>query len=79
MKPEDLIKTRNTNAMEWAKAFKYTVLSNQLNYEEILDEGYMVGWFANAIMTMSDLKDEEILRLETEITELEWEINNRDY
>ena len=51
----------NPDAMAWAKFFVKTIKQNNLTMDDILDEGYMVGWFANAMMAMHDsLKDKEI-------------------
>lgn len=63
MKPEELIKTHNTDAMEWAKSFKETILENNFDLETIIDESYMVGWFANAIMTMYDKSGEQDVQI----------------
>lgn len=38
--------TQTTDAREWAKAFKQRV---EANPELALDEGFLIGWFANAI------------------------------
>lgn len=45
---QELIDSRDTNAGKWAKAF----LATHPNCG--IDEGTMIGWFANAIMTMHD-------------------------
>lgn len=54
--PLDLVKEQNTDAQKWAKAFMDTKEKNNF----VIDEALMIGWFANAIMTMNDkLKNEE--------------------
>lgn len=44
----ELVATRNTDAAEWAKSFCETFPDCNV------DEGTMISWFANAIMTMHD-------------------------
>ena len=43
----------NPDAMAWAKFFMDTWKRNKWELEEI-DEGLMMGWFANAMMAMHD-------------------------
>ena len=52
--PEQLIGELNTDAMEWAKSFKKVVQDNNFTLEEVIDESYMVVWFANVIMCQYD-------------------------
>ncbi len=54
--PEDLVKTQSTDAMAWANSFCRT--TREMDKEKIVDPGYMVGWFANAIMCALDSKKE---------------------
>lgn len=42
----------NPDAMAWAKFFVET--TKDVPQKELQDEGYMVGWFANAMMAMHD-------------------------
>jgi len=42
----------NPDAMAWAKFFVET--TKDMGREVFCDEGYMVGWFANAMMAMCD-------------------------
>jgi hypothetical protein len=42
----------NPDAMAWAKFFVET--TKDMGREVFCDEGYMVGWFANAMMAMHD-------------------------
>ena len=44
--PSDLLKNQITDAQQWAKAFCQSNPS--------MDEGMMLAWFANAIMTAID-------------------------
>ena len=41
---------QNPDAAAWAKFF----MECYANYKEPLDEGIMIGWFANAMMAMHD-------------------------
>lgn len=51
--PGDLIKDQNTDAQAWAKSFMSTMECGYFKPEEI-DEGLMISWFANVMMTMYD-------------------------
>jgi len=42
----------NPDAMAWAKFFVET--TKNMDRDAFRDESYMVGWFANAMMTMHD-------------------------
>ena len=42
----------NPDAMVWAKFFVET--TKDMDRDAFRDEGYMVGWFANAMMAMHD-------------------------
>jgi len=42
----------NPDAMAWAKFF--VERTNKLDRDAFRDEGFMVGWFANAMMAMHD-------------------------
>lgn len=42
----------NPDAMAWAKFFIKT--TKEMPREIFEDEGYMIGWFANAMMAMHD-------------------------
>jgi hypothetical protein len=44
----------NTDAMAWAEEFVRTARENSWSLEDVLDEGLMVGWFANAMMAVKD-------------------------
>lgn len=48
----DLRIHRNPDAMAWAKFFTET--TKDMGREAFRDEGYMVAWFANAMMAMHD-------------------------
>ena len=48
----DLKIHRNPDAMAWAKFFIET--TKDMDRDSFRDEGYMVGWFANAMMAMHD-------------------------
>lgn len=53
----------NPDAQVWAKFFIET--TKDMDREAFNDEGYMIGWFANAMMAMHDhlyTKDIERLR-----------------
>ena len=50
----DLIRTRNTDGMQWALAFRTAIDENNFTIEDVRDPSLMVGWFANAIMTQYD-------------------------
>lgn len=54
----------STDAMEWAKAFVSIAKSPQFKISNLWDEGYMVGWFANAIEAsrMSSTREERMAR-----------------
>lgn len=51
---DDLIKHQDTDAMKWALAFKRVIIENGFDMDTMKDESYMVGWFANAMMTQHD-------------------------
>jgi hypothetical protein len=42
----------NPDAMVWAKFFIET--TKDMDRDAFRDEGYMIGWFANAMMAMHD-------------------------
>jgi hypothetical protein len=48
--PLDLIKNQDTDAYKWATAFVQTIEEHKI----VIDQGLMIGWFANAIMCMHD-------------------------
>ena len=50
--PLDLVKTQSRDAVKWAKSFTETC--KDFTKEEILDESYLIVWFANAMMAMHD-------------------------
>ena len=55
----------NPDAQAWAKLFIET--TKDMDREVFRDEGYMIAWFANAMMAMHDyLHKTEIERLEKE-------------
>jgi len=43
----------NPNAREWSKLFMKIVQDQELSLDDI-DEEFMMGWFANAMMAMHD-------------------------
>lgn len=51
---EDLVGSLDTDAMKWALAFKRVIIENNFTIEDMKDEGYMVSWFASALMTQHD-------------------------
>jgi len=55
----------NPDAQAWAKFFMKTVKEQGWNIEHI-DEGLMVGWFANAMMAMHDHVKREFVGLTDE-------------
>jgi len=64
----------NPDAMAWAKFF--VVSTKDMGREVFCDEGYMVGWFANAMMAMHDsMKPHEAA---DEIERLRWENANME-
>jgi len=46
----DLLQACGTDAAKWAAAFCQTVEKNEI----VIDEGFMIAWFANAIMNTHD-------------------------
>lgn len=48
---EELVRSKNYDAMKWAKGFIQTI--KEIDMIE-LDEGLMVGWFSNIIMNAYD-------------------------
>ena len=54
------------DAQKWAKFFIKTKEDNNWTVDDI-DEGLMIGWFANAIMEMNDIKEREIDELRKQI------------
>lgn len=48
----DLSIHQNPDAQAWAKFFIET--TKNMNRDSFRDEGYMIGWFANAMMAMHD-------------------------
>ena len=65
--------TQSTDAMVWAEAFQEHKARNQWSIDDI-DEGLMVGWFANAMERMSDTLKSEVARLHSEAHERDSEI-----
>ena len=63
--------TQSTDAMVWAEAFQEHKARNQWSIDDI-DEGLMVGWFANAMETMSATLKSEVARLEEELGKISW-------
>lgn len=61
------------DAAKWAKSFIETCNANELTREQILDKGFMIGWFANAIEISNDHRQR--LRLD-DLHELAEEIEN---
>lgn len=60
MNGPDLLRALGTDASKWAAAFNQTAV--KIGYHP-MDEGWLIGWFANAIMAQYD----ECRRLETQI------------
>ena len=48
----DMSINTNPNAQAWAKFFIET--TKNMDRDSFRDEGYMIGWFANAMMAMHD-------------------------
>ena len=61
--PGKLVEDKITDAMLWAKAFVYTMKNNNWTPKDI-DEGLMVGWFANAIEVAKEAQGEYIRELQ---------------
>lgn len=51
--PDELIKKQSTDAYRWAQSFMSMISKGYFTKEEI-DEGLMIGWFANAIEIAKD-------------------------
>ena len=67
--PFELVKTQSRDAMKWAESFSSTC--EEYTKDEILDEGYMAGWFANSMTVMyNSLYDNEIKLLTDKISKL---------
>lgn len=67
--PFELVKTQSRDSMKWAESF--SGVCEEFTKDEILDEGYMVGWFANSMMAMYDsLHNNEIKLLTDKISKL---------
>lgn len=47
--PKDSLMENGADAMMWAKSFVATIKSPHFEVPNLWDEGFMVGWFANAI------------------------------
>jgi hypothetical protein len=50
-----LLQAMGDNAANWAAAFRQTAL--KLGYSD-MDEGWLIGWFANAIEHSTDVRRE---------------------
>lgn len=62
--PMDLVKQQSRDAHLWAKSFM-SLYGNRLNE---IDEGLMIGWFANAMMAMYDsIHNREIYKLKQQL------------
>lgn len=59
MSDYDMSIHHNPDAMAWAKFFVET--TKDMDREAFRDEGYMVGWFANAMMAMYDFERKKLL------------------
>ncbi len=67
---EELVKTQNRDAGKWAQAFIETCQKNDTKAMHE-DFGYVVGWFANAMMAMHDsIHNNEIKLLKEENNKL---------
>ena len=70
----DLLKEQNVDAMAWAKSFCQTLKDNP---DIKIDEGFMVGWFANPMMCMYDKErskaDKLFEALQHYIEDRQWE------
>jgi hypothetical protein len=68
----ELLRRLGTDAMKWAVEFNKT--AHKLGYSE-MDEGWLVGWFANAIENCDVIRANplrsEIARLQKRVEELE--------
>jgi len=58
-KAEELVRQRISDASKWAETF-IDMYGSRLNE---VDTGLMIGWFANAMMTVYDTKQPEIEQL----------------
>jgi len=56
----ELLARLGTDASKWAAEFRKTAIG--LGYSD-MDEGWLIGWFANAIMNQYDAAQAEIARL----------------
>ncbi len=50
MKSHEMVESCGHDAAKWAEAFQQIVVEGGLK----IDEGLMIGWFANPIMNMHD-------------------------
>lgn len=71
------------DAVAWAKFFVETMNNHKDNDrlvdELVLDEGFMIGWFANAMMAMYDsMYNKEIAELKSQITTKEYAVDAMD-
>lgn len=53
MEAPEMLKALSDDASQWAKAFRQTAL--KLGYSD-MDEGWLIGWFANAIEYSADVR-----------------------
>ena len=63
--PMDL-DTTSTNAMHWAENLVATAKENNFTMEQVLDESWLVGWFANYWAAVYDPLKSEADRLQAD-------------
>jgi len=54
---------KSTDAMYWAKELVATAKKNNFTLDEVLDESWLVGWFANYWAAVHDPLQAEVERL----------------
>ncbi len=63
--------TSSTDAMHWAKNLVATAKENNFTLDEVLDESWLVGWFANYWAAVHDPLKAEVERLKETLAEAE--------
>ena len=61
---------QSTDTMHWAKNLVATAKENNFTLEEVLDESWLVGWFANYWAAVHDPLQREVERLKEALEEL---------
>ena len=63
--------TTSTDAMHWAEQLAKTAKEQGFTLEQVLDESWLVGWFANYWAAVHDPLANEINQLRAEVKRLE--------